>query len=59
MSMGSGVDFWGIKGGLSREQVFLWMDNYCRTEPLNNVVQGAVKLMHERTDGAYSRAVNR
>ena len=31
----------------SAEQAYLWMDNYCRANPLNDVGAGAVKLYRE------------
>ena len=46
MSVGRGVEFWmagGIK--ISRAQVFLWMDNYCTSHPLETPTIGAVVLM--------------
>jgi hypothetical protein len=31
----------------SGQQIILWMDNYCRAHPLDNVVDGANALWHE------------
>lgn len=31
----------------SSEQIFLWMDNYCKSNPLNNVYQGGDALFIE------------
>jgi hypothetical protein len=57
LSMGSAVEFWqSAQPPISAEQAFLWMDNYCRQNPLNDIVVGAIKLMNERTRGAYSRS---
>jgi hypothetical protein len=56
MSLGSNIEFWEVGGNrVSSAQVFLWMDNYCRTNPLSNAYNGAVALMNERTNGAWSR----
>lgn len=33
----------------SAEQAFLWMDNYCRANPLNGMSNGAVALFFELT----------
>ncbi len=33
--------------GVSGAQTFLWMDNYCKTNPLNTVSQGANQLIRE------------
>lgn len=41
---GSGVDFMRTSDAASFE---LWMDNYCRDNPLDNVADGAVKLARE------------
>jgi len=32
---------------VSAEQIFLWMDNYCKANPLKNVAYGAEDLMDE------------
>jgi hypothetical protein len=39
---------------VSREQVFLWMDSYCRGKPLSLVKTGAVALLNERTGNAFN-----
>lgn len=31
----------------SAQQIFLWMDNYCTANPLNNIATGANELMVE------------
>ena len=31
----------------SAEQMFVWMDNYCKTNPLGNVTEGAAELFDE------------
>lgn len=31
----------------SADQIYLWMDNYCKTNPLATVVEGANKLADE------------
>ena len=31
----------------SAEQVYLWMDNYCKRNPLENVTAGALELLVE------------
>ncbi len=57
ISLGSGVEFWDATGSkLSREQIYLWMDNYCTKNPLRNVVTGTVDLINEHTQGAYDRS---
>jgi hypothetical protein len=38
--------------GVSGAQVFLWMDNFCKANPLNTVPQGANQLIRE----LYTRA---
>lgn len=50
----------GINGGInvatkrdplaktnSAQQIFVWMDNYCRANPLNSLETGALELMAE------------
>jgi hypothetical protein len=56
LALGSGIEFWragGVK--VSREQAYLWMDNYCRNNPLSNPITGAFALMNERTGNALAR----
>lgn len=36
-----------ILGVVDADSVFLWMDNYCRNNPLDSVFQGATKLTKE------------
>jgi hypothetical protein len=33
---------------LTNEQIFLWMDKYCRTNPLSSAMYGAGELMQDR-----------
>lgn len=49
----SDKDFWGKEGAnsLDNASVFLWMDNYCRANPLKPLNQGADQLFEERTKG--------
>jgi hypothetical protein len=55
MAYGTNIEFWYAGGVLvSQEQVFLWMDNYCRREPLSHVITGATVLMNERTGNAWA-----
>ncbi len=54
--MGTGIEFWYANGSkVSRDQVYLWMDNFCRQRPLSQVVEGSVMLMNERTGDAWRR----
>ena len=47
----SNKEFWGGKDRLDNESVFLWMDNYCRANPLKTIADGADILFEERTKG--------
>lgn len=58
--LGSGTEFWRATGAkVSQDQVFLWMDNYCREHPLADVVKGAIDLMNERTGYRYQQRISR
>jgi hypothetical protein len=35
-------------GGLKTEQIELWMDNYCRANPLSSAMYGVGEFMLER-----------
>lgn len=56
LALGRGVDVWTSAGKrISREQAFLWMDNYCRTNPLESIWTGGYKLADEVSGGEFSR----
>jgi hypothetical protein len=56
MALGSTINLWGYQGrNTSREQVSLWMDNYCRTNPLSNITAGVNYLADELTKGKWSK----
>jgi len=60
MPPGSSIEFWRAGGvEMSTAQVFLWMDKYCRENPLSDTVDGAIKLMNERTGNAWARHAQR
>ena len=44
------INFWGDQSAnsLSNESVFLWMDNYCKNNPLMGINDGADALFIER-----------
>ena len=43
LALGGGIEFWRAGGGsVSPEQVFLWMDNYCRGAPLSDITRGSM-----------------
>lgn len=57
LALGSGVEFWRARPNeVSFEQAFLWVDKYCRDNPLDDVVAATVSLMNERTEHAYTRS---
>jgi hypothetical protein len=44
----------GLNGiSVNREQLFFWMDEWCRKNPLGTTSQGAFVFADERTGGAY------
>jgi hypothetical protein len=46
----SGMVFMSFKNvlkGTERESLFLWMDNFCRTNPLKSIAQGSNELFKE------------
>ena len=55
LAVAARIDFWRAGPRISREQVYLWMDNYCRNTPLSGPIQGAIALINERTGGAWDR----
>jgi hypothetical protein len=49
-SMGHRVEFWSIGGApISRDAVYLWVDNYCAANPLDNLIHATVRLYMQRS----------
>lgn len=56
LAMGRGVEIWKGQGQqISPKQAFLWMDKYCRDNPLSHVMTGAYALANEKTAGGFNR----
>ena len=56
MAIGRMIDIWKAQGSpMSKDQAYLWMDQYCQSNPLSKVVIGAEELANERTNGEYRR----
>jgi len=53
LASGTQKEFWGKPGvdALDNDSALLWMDNYCRANPLKDADDGAVRLFLERTRG--------
>ena len=49
MALGYREEFWASGNGITSDQVFYWMDKYCRENPLNYITKGAIQLFRERT----------
>jgi hypothetical protein len=60
MSTSSGVSLW-INGrvSISNEQVYFWVDEYCRTNPLKYVPEALGSFADEVSQGDYGRAATR
>lgn len=58
LALGRRVDFWRYSdSNLSEDQVYYWLDNYCRENPLKSALTGLMVLFDEVTQGAFSRAL--
>jgi hypothetical protein len=56
LALASGIDVWGIiRIDPAHDQFFFWVDNYCRTKPLSDLIGAAVGFMDEATAQAYTR----
>ena len=56
MAIGRMIEIWKAPGGrMTKEEVYLWMDQYCQANPRSKVVIGAEELANERTNGEYRR----
>jgi len=53
LSMASGIDVWNWGGNkLSEQQAFLYVDNYCQKNPLEDIWQAGWMLANEKTNNA-------
>lgn len=58
MALASRVELWLQRGReLSSAQMYFWMDNYCRANPLKDVTAGAVSYAEEVSDGRYLKKI--
>ncbi len=56
LALGRNVDIWRAKGmEISNEQLYYWMDNYCKNNPLKGVVIGAFDFANEMTNDEYRK----
>lgn len=56
MVLGSRIEVWQANGAyMSRDQLYLFVDNYCRAHPLNRIAEALVALTNERTNNAWDR----
>jgi hypothetical protein len=53
MSMGSGVSIWSKTGEPTKEQLFYWLDEYCRTNPLKDTSEAVAAFANQVTHDAY------
>jgi hypothetical protein len=50
LAVGANIEFWNKHGNkLDNESVNLWMDNYCRANPLKSIHEGGYSLFIEHT----------
>ena len=53
LAVASDKNFWGRQGVnlLDNASAYLWIDNYCRANPLKSIDDGGIALFLERTRG--------
>jgi len=52
LALGWGREFWQARGtSVSPKQVWLWIDKYCRDNPLDSIVSASYALFKEHTGG--------
>jgi hypothetical protein len=58
LAVGRFVEIWNAGGiSVSDDQAFLWLDNYCRQNPLKGVFEGLASFANERTSGGFANAL--
>jgi hypothetical protein len=55
LSAGRQIPFWNFKDGMSLQQVYAWMDNYCANNPDSSLYFGAYELINEHTEGLFGK----
>jgi hypothetical protein len=56
MTLGSDISIRGIGYvKYSDDQIFYWLDNYCKTNPLQIIAPGLEKFANEATNNAYAK----
>jgi hypothetical protein len=56
MAVGRIIEIWkGQSGPTGREQLYVWMDQYCQANPQSRIVIGAEEFANEKTGGEYRR----
>jgi hypothetical protein len=56
MAVGRMIEIWKAPSGpTGREQLYVWMDQYCQANPQSRIVIGAEEFANERTGGEYRR----
>ena len=60
MAIGRLIDLWNFEGiSVSDNQVFYWLDNYCKRKPLKDVNSALFDFADERTDGVWRASTER
>jgi hypothetical protein len=57
LAVGRLIDIWRFnRSNVSREQLYFWMDEYCRKNALKGVYDGSVDFANEMTNGEFRKA---
>ena len=56
LAEGAWIDIWRYEGKkINRQQLYYWMDEYCRTNPLSSLLTGLNEFTNQVTNGEYQR----
>jgi hypothetical protein len=54
LAVGRSIDIWRFKkSSVSREQLYFWMDEYCRKNSLKGILDGSMDFTSEMTNGEF------
>ena len=57
LAVGRLIDIWRFKkSNVSREQLYFWMDEYCRKNALKGILEGSLSFADEMTNGEFGKA---
>jgi len=56
-AIGSEIEIWQSNGvKTSPQTLFLYVDNYCKSNPLSNAYEASIAFINEKTNNAFNKS---